>query len=99
MCIDSIEPHFIKRLRALGNTGYIGATGVGLATSHGDTGPGPASARALATGDNDVIATAGDTTSNLVERQAGDGNTGVCGTMEVTTIVVLFDKNAVPEER
>jgi len=82
-------------LRALGNAGYVGALVVGLAASYGYICPGPASAGALSAGNDDVVATAGDITSDVVERQTGNGNASISVTVEVTTVVVLFDEDAI----
>jgi hypothetical protein len=89
-------PITFKHLRTLGNAGHVGALVIGLTTSNVDTGPGPACARAFATGDNDVVAAAGNTTSDVVKCQGGDGDTSVRVTMKVTAIVVLLNKNAIP---
>jgi hypothetical protein len=86
-------------LRALGNAGHVGALVVDLATGYGDIGPSPASAGALTTGDDDVVATAGNVASDIVERQSGDRDTSIGVTVEVTTVIVLFNENAVPTRR
>lgn len=85
-------------LGALGNAGNVGAAAVGLATGDGNTRPSPASARgAAAACDNDIVSFAGDSTgtTDVLDSQAGNGDASAGGTVEIATVVVLLDQDAV----
>lgn len=84
--------------RAGNVAGNVCAAGVCLTTSHSNAGPGPGRASARATGNNDIISAARNSSSsdNVLDCKVGDRHAACGGAVEVTTIIVLFDKDTVP---
>lgn len=80
-----------------GDAGDIGAAAVALTTGDRDVRPGPAGAGSAATGDDNVISGARDSagSGNVLDDEVGDRNATGGVAVKVSTIVVLFDQDAI----
>lgn len=78
-----------------GRSGHTLARAVVLATSYGDTGPGPV--RAVGADDGNVRAAGLDSTLaiDLLDGEVGDGHPGGGLAVEVPVVVVLLDEDTV----
>jgi len=80
---------------ALGRAGNALALGAGLATSDTDAVPGPAGASARGTEDVNVGRTAGNSSLDVAQGQASDGDAAGGSASGAAILVVLFNDDAV----
>jgi hypothetical protein len=74
------------------------AVDLGASSNH-NIRPSPARARATTTDHDDIVSSRSDTspTSDILHRQASDGHASCGITFEISSVVILLDKNTIPK--
>ena len=94
------KPQHRSRLGAFGNARNISTATIRLTAGNSNIAPSPASAgRAATAGNHDIVSGAGNRASagDVLDNEAGDGDTGASCTLQVATVVVLLNEGAVPD--